>query len=122
MFHRCYVLLRRCACRISALAPSPPGSGPQGLFSTSEVRIERGFYCCYDPLTRLDVRCELCIPGGVVCGALDCEGNVHDVTPELWRNCVVRAGEGTTGVTGRVCSAGPPIPTRHTHPMHTPNA
>ncbi|GLC39163.1 bud site selection protein [Pleodorina starrii] len=61
----------------------------QGLFSTSEVRIERGFYCCYDPLSRLDVRCELCIPGGVVCGALDCEGNVHDVTPELWRNCVV---------------------------------
>ncbi|GLI71473.1 hypothetical protein VaNZ11_016611 [Volvox africanus] len=61
----------------------------QGLFSTSEVHIERGFYCCYDPLARLDVRCELCIPGGVVCGALDCEGNVHDVTPELWRNCVV---------------------------------
>ncbi|GIM13197.1 hypothetical protein Vretimale_16377 [Volvox reticuliferus] len=61
----------------------------QGLFSMSEVRIERGFYCCYDPLARLDVRCELCIPGGVVCGALDCEGNVHDVTPELWRNCVV---------------------------------
>ncbi|GFR48730.1 hypothetical protein Agub_g10688, partial [Astrephomene gubernaculifera] len=61
----------------------------QGLFSTSETRIERGFYCCYDPLSRLDVRCELCIPGGVVCGALDCEGNVHDVTPDLWRNCVV---------------------------------
>eukprot|EP00198_Chlamydomonas_reinhardtii_P011858 XP_001701195.1 predicted protein [Chlamydomonas reinhardtii] len=60
----------------------------QGLFSTSETRIERGFYCCYDPLSRLDVRCELCIPGGVVCGALDCEGNVHDVTPDLWRNCV----------------------------------
>ncbi|KAG2427663.1 hypothetical protein HXX76_012312 [Chlamydomonas incerta] len=61
----------------------------QGLFSTTETRIERGFYCCYDPLSRLDVRCELCIPGGVVCGALDCEGNVHDVTPDLWRNCVV---------------------------------
>ncbi|KAG2487075.1 hypothetical protein HYH03_014321 [Edaphochlamys debaryana] len=61
----------------------------QGLFSTTETRIERGFYCCYDPLSRLDVRCELCIPGGVVCGALDAEGNVHDVTPDLWRNCVV---------------------------------
>ncbi len=46
----------------------------------------------YDPFSRLDVRCELCVPGGVVCGALDCEGNVHDVTPDLWRNCVVRPG------------------------------
>jgi hypothetical protein len=40
----------------------------------TEMRIERGFYCTYDPFSRLDLRCELCIPGGVVCGALDSEG------------------------------------------------
>ena len=38
----------------------------QGLWNTTETVIERGFYCSYDPFTRLDVRCELCIPGGVV--------------------------------------------------------
>lgn len=59
----------------------------QGLWYSAETKIERGFYCCYDPFTRLDVRCELCIPGGVVCGALDAEGTVHDVTPDIWRNC-----------------------------------
>ena len=38
----------------------------QGLWYASEIVIERGFYCSYDPFSRLDVRCELCIPGGVV--------------------------------------------------------
>lgn len=27
--------------------------------------------------------------GGVLCGALDAEGGVHEVTPELWRNCTL---------------------------------
>jgi hypothetical protein len=27
------------------------------------------------------------VAGGVLCGALDAEGGVHDVTPSLWRNC-----------------------------------
>ncbi len=63
----------------------------QGLWYTSETMIQRGFYCCYDPFSRLDIRCELCIPGGVVCGALDADGTVHEVTPEMWRNCAVAA-------------------------------
>jgi hypothetical protein len=72
-----------------------------GFFTSVETKIERGFFCTYDPFTRLDVRCELCIPGGVVCGALDSDGNVHDVTPDLWRNVTVsaaaRRGGGRTG-------------------------
>ncbi|KAL6750532.1 Chs5p-Arf1p-binding proteins-domain-containing protein, partial [Haematococcus lacustris] len=63
----------------------------QGLWYTAETKIERGFYCCYEPFNRLDVRCELCIPGGVVCGALDAEGTVHQVTPDIWRNCQLAA-------------------------------
>jgi hypothetical protein len=27
------------------------------------------------------------VAGGVLCGALDAEGGVHDVTPSLRRNC-----------------------------------
>ncbi|KAF5835787.1 hypothetical protein DUNSADRAFT_6876 [Dunaliella salina] len=107
-----------------------PMSFVQGLWYSSETKIERGFYCCFDPITRLDLRSELCIPGklgqwecavaqkslawfqhqagrcegaavsngvtapanlacGVLCGALDAEGGVHEVTPELWRNCAL---------------------------------
>eukprot|EP00200_Dunaliella_tertiolecta_P019446 CAMPEP_0202402262 /NCGR_PEP_ID=MMETSP1128-20130828/4106_1 /ASSEMBLY_ACC=CAM_ASM_000463 /TAXON_ID=3047 /ORGANISM="Dunaliella tertiolecta, Strain CCMP1320" /LENGTH=952 /DNA_ID=CAMNT_0049006267 /DNA_START=179 /DNA_END=3037 /DNA_ORIENTATION=+ len=66
-----------------------PMSFMQGLWYSSETKIERGFYCCFDPITRLDLRSELCIPGGVLCGALDAEGGVHEVTPELWRNCAL---------------------------------
>lgn len=73
---------------ITALAESV--SFVQGFFSASETKVDRGFYSCYDPFTRMDVRIELNIPGGVVSGAMDSEGNVHDVTPDLWRNCVVR--------------------------------
>lgn len=69
-----------------------PASFVQGLFSASEMKVDRGFYSCYDPFTRMDIRCELNIPGGVVCGAMDSDGNVHDVTPDLWRNCVVSKG------------------------------
>lgn len=29
--------------------------------------------------------------GGVLCGALDAEGGVHDATPDLWRNCQLAA-------------------------------
>lgn len=70
-------------------ALTEPASFYQGLFSACEYKVERGFYSCYDPFTRMDIRCELNIPGGVVCGAMDADGNVHDVTPDLWRNCMV---------------------------------
>lgn len=62
---------------------------PAGFWNSNEVKVQRGFYCTYDPFTRSDVRCELCIPGGVVCGALDSKGVVQEVTPALWRNVQV---------------------------------
>lgn len=61
----------------------------QGFWYTTEYEIRRGFYCVYDPFTRCDIRCELCVPGGVVCGVVDGEGQVHDVTPHMWRNVQV---------------------------------
>lgn len=62
----------------------------QGLWMASEFVIQRGFYCCYDPLSRMDLRCELCVPGGVVVGAVDAAGVLHDVTPEMWVQAQVR--------------------------------
>lgn len=61
----------------------------QGLWMSPEYVIERGFYCCYDPISRLDIRCELCIPGGVVVGCVDASGQLHDTTPQLWMQAQV---------------------------------
>lgn len=74
----------------------------QGLWLSSEWTIQRGFYCCYDPFNRMDIRCELCIPGGVVCGAVDAAGNLHDVTPQMWRQAQVSK----LGVLAAACSNG----------------
>jgi len=37
-----------------------------GLWLGSELAVQRGFYCVYDAMSRMDLRCELCVPGGVV--------------------------------------------------------
>eukprot|EP00798_Chlamydomonas_sp_ICE-L_P015659 gene15659-21765_t len=66
-------------------------SSASGLYHNTRTSINRGFYCTYDPFTRLDIRCELSVPGGVECGALDTEGTVHEVTPAMWRNCQLAA-------------------------------
>lgn len=62
----------------------------QGLFTTSEYKIQRGFYCAYDPFSRMDIRCELCVPGGVECKALDTSGSLQDVPDNVWGNLQVR--------------------------------
>lgn len=68
------------------------------LLTTKTWTIQRGFYCCYDVITRTDVRCELCIPGGVVAGAVDATGMVAEVGPANWRNIQVsEAGWGIWG-------------------------
>lgn len=83
-----YACKRACTClHAPVLQQGKHSACMQGLWYSAETKIERGFYCCYDPFARVDVRCELCIPGGVVCGALDANGTVHEVTPEIWRNC-----------------------------------
>ena len=36
------------------------------LWGGPELLVQRGFYCCYDAIGKTDLRCELCVPGGVV--------------------------------------------------------
>lgn len=62
----------------------------QGLFWSTEYAIERGFYCCFDPFSRVDVRCEFCIPGGVLSGAVDSAGDVKEVSSFQWHCVQVR--------------------------------
>jgi hypothetical protein len=61
----------------------------QGLWGQAEVVIERGFYCCYDLISRMDVRCELCVPGGVAVGVVDAAGQLHETTPHIWQQAQV---------------------------------
>lgn len=52
-----------------------------GLWSGSELTVQRGFYCCYDAISRTDLRCELCVPGGVVSLARSGQG----INRQRWR-------------------------------------
>lgn len=65
---------------------------------SSEFTIQRGFYCSYDPISRTDVRCELCVPGGVVVGCIDAAGQLHEATPQLWQQVQVRGRAGACGL------------------------
>jgi hypothetical protein len=69
-------------------------SGLQGLWSGGDVAIQRGFFCCYDAIARLDVRCELCVPGGVVAGCVDASGQLHDASPQAFMQAQVCRARG----------------------------
>jgi hypothetical protein len=42
-------------------------------------------YCCYDAFSRLDVRCELSVPGGLRAFAVDGTGERFEVDAAVWR-------------------------------------
>ena len=68
----------------------------QSFFQGSELALQRGFYCCYDAISGTDIRCELCVPGGVVSGVVDAAGALRDAAdPLLWQQAQV------CGVAGR---------------------
>ena len=47
----------------------PPSLPSRQMMSWSEWRLEGAVYCSFDAFTRLDLRCEFLLPGGVkVCG------------------------------------------------------
>ncbi|WIA09915.1 hypothetical protein OEZ85_010129 [Tetradesmus obliquus] len=84
-----HFVLGRDACSTAAVAAYfallnskvEPAGMLQGLWSPEFV-IQRGFYCCYDALSCMDLRCELCVPGGVLAGCVDAAGVLHDATPQ----------------------------------------
>jgi hypothetical protein len=74
----------------AAMLPPPLLHAQQGLWSPEFV-IQRGFYCCFDALSCMDLRCELCVPGGVVAGCVDAAGVLHDATPQHFMQAQVRS-------------------------------
>ncbi|KAL5521698.1 BUD7 [Sanghuangporus sanghuang] len=54
-------------------------------FSKSTAwKVRSGCYCCFNAFSRVDVRVDVKIPGGVLAYVIDLRGERHDTTPEIW--------------------------------------
>lgn len=62
------------------------GSSTKGAW-----RIRSGCYCCFNAFSRVDVRVEVKIPGGVEAYLIDLRGERHDPTPAIWTETYVSA-------------------------------
>lgn len=61
-------------------------------FSKSSAwRIRSGVYCCFNAFSRVDVRVEVKIPGGVESYVVDARGEKHEATPEMWQETYISA-------------------------------
>ncbi|PLW39506.1 hypothetical protein PCASD_07662 [Puccinia coronata f. sp. avenae] len=54
-------------------------------------RIRSGCYCCFNAFSRVDVRVEVKIPGGVDAYLIDLRGEKHEPTPAIWTETYVSA-------------------------------
>ncbi|KAE9393068.1 chaps-domain-containing protein [Gymnopus androsaceus JB14] len=57
----------------------------------SAWKVKNGCYCCFNAFSRVDIRVDVKIPGGVNAYAIDLRGERHDATPELWQETYVSA-------------------------------
>jgi tetratricopeptide (TPR) repeat protein len=65
-----------------------------GRYLQHGTAVQGGILCAYDAFGRVDVRCELAVPGGVTCYALDGVGEAapaEELGEEAWRRVRVSA-------------------------------
>ncbi|THV07176.1 chaps-domain-containing protein [Dendrothele bispora CBS 962.96] len=61
-------------------------------FSKSSAwKVKNGCYCCFNAFSRVDIRVDVKIPGGVHAYVIDLRGERHEATPELWQETYVSA-------------------------------
>ncbi|CAI2162056.1 16777_t:CDS:10 [Funneliformis geosporum] len=58
---------------------------------SSAWRIRSGVYCCFNAFSRVDVRVEVKIPGGVESYVVDLRGEKHEATPDTWQETYISA-------------------------------
>ncbi|KAI9341620.1 Chs5p-Arf1p-binding proteins-domain-containing protein [Pilaira anomala] len=64
----------------------------QSWFTKSNAwRIRSGIYCCFNAFSRVDVRVEVKIPGGVESYYVDIRGERHEATAEIWQETYLSA-------------------------------
>ncbi|WVQ95035.1 hypothetical protein IAU59_002127 [Kwoniella sp. CBS 9459] len=54
-------------------------------------RVRSGTYCCFNAFSRVDMRVDVKIPGGVDAYVVDLRGDKHAATPELWTETYLSA-------------------------------
>ncbi|KAG7097852.1 hypothetical protein E1B28_005167 [Marasmius oreades] len=54
-------------------------------------KVKSGCYCCFNAFSRLDIRVDVKIPGGVHAYVIDLRGERHEATPELWQETYMSA-------------------------------
>ncbi|GAW02875.1 chaps-domain-containing protein [Lentinula edodes] len=57
----------------------------------SSWKVKNGCYCCFNAFSRVDIRVDVKIPGGVNAYAIDLRGERHEATQELWQETYVSA-------------------------------
>ncbi|KAI9361183.1 Chs5p-Arf1p-binding proteins-domain-containing protein, partial [Zopfochytrium polystomum] len=66
--------------------------GPVNPKQPNPWKLRSGTYCCFNAFSRVDVRVEVRIPGGVESYAVDLRGDKHPITnPALWQETFVSA-------------------------------
>ncbi|KAG8978715.1 hypothetical protein FRC05_009988 [Tulasnella sp. 425] len=64
----------------------------QAWFSKSITwKVRSGCYCCFNAFSRVDMRVDVKIPGGVQAYIVDIRGERHEATPELWQETYLSA-------------------------------
>ncbi|KAI0747025.1 chaps-domain-containing protein [Daedaleopsis nitida] len=54
-------------------------------------KVKNGRYCCFNAFSRVDVRVDVHIPGGVQAYVVDLRGERHEATPEIWQETFLSA-------------------------------
>ncbi|GJE93723.1 chaps-domain-containing protein [Phanerochaete sordida] len=54
-------------------------------------KVRNGCYCCFNAFSRVDVRVDVKIPGGVHAYVVDLRGERHEATPEIWQETYLSA-------------------------------
>lgn len=54
-------------------------------------KVRNGCYCCFNAFSRVDVRVDVKIPGGVHAYVIDLRGERHTATPDIWQETYVSA-------------------------------
>ncbi|KAG9311813.1 chaps family protein, partial [Chiua virens] len=54
-------------------------------------KVRNGCYCCFNAFSRVDVRVDVKIPGGVHAYVVDLRGDRHEATLEMWQEAYVSA-------------------------------
>ncbi|TFK41420.1 chaps family protein [Crucibulum laeve] len=54
-------------------------------------KVRNGCFCCFNAFSRVDIRVEVKIPGGVNAYVIDLRGERHEPTPEIWQETYMSA-------------------------------